>query len=230
MKSFRDYLNEKLQDKKFALEYQKASDDIDFALTLIKRREELKLTQQDLAERTGIKQPMIARIERGQIPTVPTLHRIADALLARVVITGSRMLLEQDDTIGESLQQLDADIELYQDTGVLTEYCKGSFEKPTAIFWGAYNSDLTVSHCLNASDVNVQDYLDRLDNDAKSWQASRLGTETSSNGNMMIVIGNEVYNKEVAEVAGGLIEKFKPRGLETKQREEATNAELALAA
>jgi transcriptional regulator with XRE-family HTH domain len=42
---------------------------------------------------TGIKQPQIARIEKGQMPTLGTLWRLAEALDAEVVI-GPRQSVE----------------------------------------------------------------------------------------------------------------------------------------
>jgi transcriptional regulator with XRE-family HTH domain len=43
--------------------------------------------KRDLARITGIKQPQIARIEKGgQLPTLETLWRLADALNAKVII------------------------------------------------------------------------------------------------------------------------------------------------
>ena len=48
---------------------------------LINRRLELDITQRKLAEKTGIKQPMIARIERFEsIPRIDTVVKIAYAL------------------------------------------------------------------------------------------------------------------------------------------------------
>ena len=45
------------------------------------RREELGLTQLQLAERTGLKQPAVARFEAGgTMPTLPMLERLATAL------------------------------------------------------------------------------------------------------------------------------------------------------
>ncbi|MCR5706089.1 MAG: helix-turn-helix domain-containing protein, partial [Acholeplasmatales bacterium] len=45
---------------------------------LIKRRMDLKMSQRELAMKTGIKQPMIARIENGDsVPRIDTLIRIA---------------------------------------------------------------------------------------------------------------------------------------------------------
>jgi transcriptional regulator with XRE-family HTH domain len=94
MTSFRDFLKEQLRDERFAVEYQEISIQLDLSLALTQRREELGLTQQALAESTGIKQPMIARIERGQIPKPMTLQRLAKALQVRIVFTGDGVFTE----------------------------------------------------------------------------------------------------------------------------------------
>ncbi len=61
---------------------------------VIRRRAELGLTQEQLAERMGTSHSAISRIERGQHRTsVATLERLAQALEARFVIgfeTGPR--------------------------------------------------------------------------------------------------------------------------------------------
>ncbi|WP_067697725.1 helix-turn-helix domain-containing protein [Nocardia jejuensis] len=45
------------------------------------RREELGLTQSDLAVRAGLKQPAVARFEAGgTMPSIPMLERLAEAL------------------------------------------------------------------------------------------------------------------------------------------------------
>jgi|SRR5215475_3112612 len=45
------------------------------------RREELGITQAELAERAGLQQPAVARFEAGgTMPTIPMLERLADAL------------------------------------------------------------------------------------------------------------------------------------------------------
>jgi len=49
------------------------------------RREELGMTQAELAERAGLQQPAVARFETGgTMPTIPMLERLADALLLRL--------------------------------------------------------------------------------------------------------------------------------------------------
>jgi DNA-binding XRE family transcriptional regulator len=57
----------------------------DIALQIVALREQAGLTQVELAERTGISQADISRIERGATsPTAKTLQRIAEALNAEV--------------------------------------------------------------------------------------------------------------------------------------------------
>jgi ribosome-binding protein aMBF1 (putative translation factor) len=49
------------------------------------RREELGITQAQLAERAGLQQPAVARFETGgTMPTIPMLKRLADALGLRL--------------------------------------------------------------------------------------------------------------------------------------------------
>ncbi|GLX01370.1 helix-turn-helix transcriptional regulator [Microtetraspora sp. NBRC 16547] len=51
------------------------------------RREQLGLTQTELAERTGLKQPAVARFETGgTMPTIPMLERLAEALEMRLTV------------------------------------------------------------------------------------------------------------------------------------------------
>lgn len=89
MSSFKEFLKEQLQDEEFAEAFEQVSEEMDFAVALAQRREELGLTQQALAQATGIKQPMIARIEGGQMPTAPTLQRLSLGLQVAIVFTGS---------------------------------------------------------------------------------------------------------------------------------------------
>ncbi len=63
-------------------EYFKYSDMVnEIIIQLITRRIELNMSQRDLAEKTGIKQPMIARIEKFEsVPRLDTIVKIAYAL------------------------------------------------------------------------------------------------------------------------------------------------------
>lgn len=57
----------------------------DIAMQIVALREKAGFTQVELAERTGISQADISRIERGATsPTAKTLQRIAEALDAEV--------------------------------------------------------------------------------------------------------------------------------------------------
>ena len=87
----------------FVEELAQAREGTRLGLALTEMREARGLTQRQLSEKTGIKQPMLARIERGQMPTLPTLGRIALALNARVVILpGEGVLIEATGTQGTS--------------------------------------------------------------------------------------------------------------------------------
>ncbi|AVH21614.1 helix-turn-helix transcriptional regulator [Nocardia cyriacigeorgica] len=49
------------------------------------RREELGITQSELAQRAGLRQPAVARFEAGgTMPTIPLLERLAQALELRL--------------------------------------------------------------------------------------------------------------------------------------------------
>ncbi|WP_024803944.1 helix-turn-helix domain-containing protein [Nocardia sp. BMG51109] len=51
------------------------------------RRRQLGLTQAELAEWAGLKQPAVARLEGGgTMPTIPVLERIAQALEVRLSV------------------------------------------------------------------------------------------------------------------------------------------------
>ncbi len=100
MRSFDDYLQESLEDNEFAEIYADAKAEIELSVALTKRREALKLTQQQLAEMTGIKQPMLARIEKGQIPKPVTLQKIAKALQIGIVFTGEDVKVIKAEYVG----------------------------------------------------------------------------------------------------------------------------------
>ncbi len=121
MKSYKVYLERQMRDPAFAEGYIRTREDLEFAVSLAARREELGLTQQALADLMGIKQPMIARIEGGQLPTPATLRKLAGALRAVVVITPAKIGLEpifdaeaervavQSALIGEEYERVFAD-------------------------------------------------------------------------------------------------------------------------
>lgn len=82
--SFEDFLSQQIESNPdFADIYEETRIEGDLALALARLREQSGLTQRALAAKSGIKQPMIARIERAaQIPTATTLWRLLSALNA----------------------------------------------------------------------------------------------------------------------------------------------------
>lgn len=60
---------------------------VDIAHQIKDLRDSRGVTQIQLAERTGMRQPAIARVERGEhVPTWRTLERLAEALNAELVV------------------------------------------------------------------------------------------------------------------------------------------------
>ena len=94
-KTQRQYAQEHIATSpEFAAEYVRAQMETRFAVALAMLRQERGLTQQQLAEASGLSQPMLARYEKGQIPTVPTLQRLAAALDARVLLSPDAITFE----------------------------------------------------------------------------------------------------------------------------------------
>lgn len=78
MSDFRNHLTEQLKDPEFAAEWERQRPEREYVKAIIAARMEQNLTQKELAQRTGIRQSNISRIERGSCsPTVATLQQIA---------------------------------------------------------------------------------------------------------------------------------------------------------
>lgn len=99
MRSFDQYLKKSLEDKEFAQTYEETKAELNLGLALSKQREALGLTQEQVADLTGIKQPMLARIERGQMPKVATLQKIAKALKVGVFFTADQISVVKAETV-----------------------------------------------------------------------------------------------------------------------------------
>ena len=89
MKSHQKFVESQCGDPEFARAYEKAKQETAFAVALARLREEQGLTQRALEERTGIRQPVLARYERGSLPNLVNLQKLAGALNARVTIQPS---------------------------------------------------------------------------------------------------------------------------------------------
>ena len=81
MSDLKNYLEQQLTDAAFAEEYQKLQPEYEAIRAMISARLDSHMTQRELAEKTGIRQSNISRIESGLCsPTVETLSRIAAGL------------------------------------------------------------------------------------------------------------------------------------------------------
>ena len=81
MKTFNDMLEKQLEDDEFRKEYEAIQPEIDIIKALVEARNSLNLTQKELAERTGINQADISKIENGtRNPSLNLLKRLADGM------------------------------------------------------------------------------------------------------------------------------------------------------
>lgn len=88
MSDLRNYIEKQMQDLEFANEYLNSEDEYLVAKALIAARVNSKLTQKELAEKSGIKQSNISRIENSSCsPTVSTLTALAKGLGKKLVIS-----------------------------------------------------------------------------------------------------------------------------------------------
>ena len=68
-KAHRQFVQEQIEKSpEFAAEYSKVQLEKSFAVALAMLREERGITQQQLADAAGLRQPMLARYENGQSP------------------------------------------------------------------------------------------------------------------------------------------------------------------
>ncbi len=78
MSTFKEYLNEQLQDPEFRSEYEALEPEFAIVKAIADARKHIGLTQKQLSEKTGIDQSDISRIESGEAnPTLATLKRLA---------------------------------------------------------------------------------------------------------------------------------------------------------
>ena len=81
MIDFQKYKEQQLQDPEFRKEYEALQPEMEVIRALISARIEQNLTQEQLAQRTGIRQSNISRIENGSCsPTIATLQQLANGM------------------------------------------------------------------------------------------------------------------------------------------------------
>lgn len=81
MRTFNDMLDEQLKDEEFKKEYEAIQPEMDVIRAIVDARNSQDLTQKELAERTGINQADISKIENGtRNPSLNLLKRLADGM------------------------------------------------------------------------------------------------------------------------------------------------------
>ena len=80
-KDFHEFLNELMKDPEFKAEYDALEPEFQVIRAMLSGRESANITQKELAEKTGIAQADISRIENGNgNPSIRTLHRLANGM------------------------------------------------------------------------------------------------------------------------------------------------------
>ena len=81
MSDFRKYLNKQLENPDFKKEWDYLEPEYNTMQAMIDARKRCNMTQKELAERTGIDQSDISKIETGNAnPALSTLKRLADGM------------------------------------------------------------------------------------------------------------------------------------------------------
>lgn len=81
MSNFNDYLSQKMKDPAFKAEYEALEPEFSIIQAMIDARKASGLTQKQLAERTGIAQSDISKLENGSAnPSLRTLRRLAEGM------------------------------------------------------------------------------------------------------------------------------------------------------
>ena len=81
LRSFNDMLEKQLKDEEFRKEYEAIQPEMDVIRAIVDARASQNLTQKELAERTGINQADISKIENGtRNPSLNLLKRLADGM------------------------------------------------------------------------------------------------------------------------------------------------------
>ena len=81
MSEFQEFLKEQMQDDEFKKEWEDIQPEMDVIRAMVDARISQNLTQKELAERTGINQADISKLENGtRNPSLKLLKRLADRM------------------------------------------------------------------------------------------------------------------------------------------------------
>ena len=81
MRTLNDMLSEQMKNENFCKEYEAIQPEMEVIRAIIEARTAQNLTQKELAERTGIHQSDISKLENGtRNPSVNLLKRLAEGM------------------------------------------------------------------------------------------------------------------------------------------------------
>lgn len=81
MKTLDEYLDDQLQNDEFRKEWEDSQPEMDVIRAMVDARISQNLSQKELAERTGIDQADISKLENGtRNPSLKLLKRLADGM------------------------------------------------------------------------------------------------------------------------------------------------------
>ena len=81
MKTLKEFKEEQMKNPEFVKEYNSIQPEMDVIRAMVDARTSQNLTQKQLAERTGINQADISKLENGtRNPSINLLKRLADGM------------------------------------------------------------------------------------------------------------------------------------------------------
>lgn len=81
MSDFKNYLNKQMENPEFQKEWTSLEPEFNTIQAIIDARKKCNMTQKELAEKTGIAQSDISKIETGNAnPALSTLKRLAEGM------------------------------------------------------------------------------------------------------------------------------------------------------
>nr|WP_296033320.1 helix-turn-helix transcriptional regulator [uncultured Dorea sp.] len=81
MKTLQELKNEQMQNPEFVKEYEAIQPEMDVIRAIVDARTSQNITQKELAERTGINQADISKLENGtRNPSINLLKRLAEGM------------------------------------------------------------------------------------------------------------------------------------------------------
>ena len=81
MKSLNEFFDQQMKIPEFKKEYEKIQPEMDIIRAIVDARVSQNLTQKELAEKTGINQADISKLENGtRNPSLKLLQRLADGM------------------------------------------------------------------------------------------------------------------------------------------------------